>query len=241
MSAQRALGIAAAVALLAAAGGGTVALRNAQLEQSAAESQQQAEKARDLAQQALKEHVRRLQMRAESAATLPELRAQIGAVDANTLRDGFSTEPWWLPVRREAPISALAISGEAIDLALGAHEPDVDAAALVRTAREERSTTGFISFRGAPYLAAASVVDKPGRSVAPVLVLARPLDADLLAAVAKKAGAAVLVSDGSRALAASGTKEEKARLQTLVGSEKQPRKAQDRAWTGKAAQLGPSA
>ena len=230
---RRAIGVGVAAALLAAAAAGTAALSAAREADSAKGLQDAAEKARTQAQDAINVHLRKLQTRAEAASSLPELRAQIGAVDANTLRDGFSTEPWWQPVRREAQVTALALSGNGTDLSLGVAEQDFDASDLIQKAREGKPAAGLALAKGAPYLAAASIVDKPGRRPQPVLVLARPLDEDLLDGIVKITGNAVMISDGTKAVAAAGPTAARNRLAALAGTESSPK-----ATVGFAAQPG---
>ena len=234
---RRAIGVGVAAALLGAAFAGTASLSSAREAESAKGLQDSAERARTQAQDAINVHLRKLQTRAEAASSLPELRAQIGVVDASTLRDGFNSEPWWQPVRREASITALALSGNGTDLSLGVPEQDFDAADLVQKARESRTAAGLALAKGNPYLAAASVVDKPGRRPQPVLVLARPLDEELLDGIVKITGSAVMVSDGNKAVAAAGPTTARTRLAGLAGTEGSPKATSG--WVALPAQLGP--
>ena len=50
------------------------------------------EQVREQAEKAVQEQLAALEARAQQAGSLPVLRAQVGAVNWNTLRDGFTTE-----------------------------------------------------------------------------------------------------------------------------------------------------
>jgi hypothetical protein len=227
------------VALVCAAALATRVLALQRGERVQRDLQEQAERAVAQAEDQLKLHLRKLQTRADGASSLPELRAQIGAVDAMTLRDGFASEPWWLPVRREAPMTALAIVGETIDVSLGVAENDFDAASLIRQAREGRQASGAALAKGVPCLAAAALIEKPGRRLRPVLVLARPIDDELVGEVGRAAGTAIMMTDGRKPLATSGSEAQKAWLQPLAGSEESP-PAPMPGFAARTVQLGPN-
>ena len=174
--------------------------------------------------------------RAVAAASIPVLRAQIGVVDASTLKDGFATEPWWLPVRQDFPIYGVA-GGEVPDLLVGAEPGDLDFAGLVKIARARRQASAVLAQPGAAVAAAAAVIDRAGNGAQAVLVLGKPLDAAFADDLASRAKGAVLVSNGKEVILSSGPKEDVQRLKSALGQEAEGFH-EDAAWGASATQLG---
>jgi hypothetical protein len=200
--------------VLAAAGAfGTAALDRGQLRRTQAFALRMATSARDSARDGLRTRLEVLAGQAANAASLSQLRAHIGAFDADTLRDGFKNEPWWQPVRLEFRVYGVVLAGEALDLVEGDGmvAADLDVAPLVRAARLSRQSSGVVLARSKnwPYLVATAVIDSPGKPEPAVLVLARPLDEGIARELSSRAGGAVLLRDGRAALLAVGEGKER--------------------------------
>ncbi len=188
---------------------GTIAIDRTHVQRAQAFATRLAANARDAARDGLRARLDQLAGKANNAAALPQLRAQLSAYDAPTLRDGFQNEPWWQPVRSEFRVYGVALTGDALDLVEGEGmgAADLDVARLVRAARESRQTAAVVPARSKnnwPYLAAAAVVDSPGRAANAVLVLARPLDEAIAKELATRAGGPLVLHDGHSTLVAVG-------------------------------------
>jgi hypothetical protein len=220
-STRRIIGVAAAALLLGAAAIGAQQLDKMRGEQVRAAQAAAGEQARDQVVELLGQRLQQIQSRAESAGSLPELRAQVGVVDWYTLRDGFASEPWWLPVRRDATIYGLSVESEGLDNVEGVERDALgpQVSDLLQKAREKRSASGVRLVGGRPMLLAAAQIDKPGRKVAPVLVLGKPLDDELVDALAGRIKGAVLLTDGKHEVAGSGAPSARAKLTQAMGSE----------------------
>jgi type II secretory pathway pseudopilin PulG len=233
---RRVAGVAVAILLL---GGAAAAARFLSAQRTQARHDQLAEAAdgvRSRADDAVKSQLSVLEGRASSAATNPVLRAQLGVVDAATLHDGLSTEPWWEPVRKDFPISGLAAS-EAPDVTIG-EIGDLNFTPLIKAARAHQKASSLILGESMAVLAGASVVER-GHGGAPfVVILARPLDAAFLEEVGARTRGGVLLTDGKKILQESGPAEEQKALETAVGKESQTL-FEGSDWVGAASQITP--
>jgi len=204
--------LAVVVALVAAGALGTVAIDKARVRRSQAFAERMAATARDAARDGLKARLEALAGHAQSAAGLTQVRGIVATGDVATLRDGFKDEPWWKPVRDEFRVYGVAMAGEKLDLVEGEGmaPADFEVAALVKTAREKRQGAALVQARSKawPYLAAAAVIDAPGKAVAPVLVLARPFDESVARELSERVRGSLLLSDGKSTLLASGESKE---------------------------------
>jgi len=230
-------GTAFAVLLLASAGAGTVALEAAHARERHDRLVEAADVSSSRAQDAVHAQLSAVQGRAVSAASIPVLRAQLGVVDAATLRDGFSTEPWWEPVRRDFTIYGIA-AGDAPSLLIGADGTGLDFAPLVRAARKQQQASSVIVSADAAVLAGGAVAEAAGRGTPFVVLLAKPLDGVFLDEVASRARGGALLSDGKRVLLSGGPAPEQERLKQAVGNEG-ARLFEGEDWVGAAAQLSP--
>src|SRR5262249_36718697 len=132
---RRLVGVLVAGGLLAAGAAGTVALKAAKAQARRSEVAEAADASRSRPHDALRAQRALVEGGAMSAASNPVLRAQLGVVDAATLKDGFWSEPWWQSVRREFPVSGVA-AGEAPDVMVGPGASALDFSALIKAARK---------------------------------------------------------------------------------------------------------
>ena len=197
------VGFAAAIALIALAGLGTVYLDLTREAEARQTQSRLGEQVRAEAEQALNEQLAALQSLAQQASSLPVLRGQVGIVNWNTLRDGFTSEPWWETVRRHASVYGVAL-GDTLDGVEGA-PGELDATDLISGARAHQHAAGVRLANGAAYLLATAVIAKPGRTTQPVLLLGKPLGEEAVVALAQRLRAAVVVADGKAVLASAGT------------------------------------
>ena len=211
---RKALGAAAALALIALAGAGTVYLDKSCAEKTRRTEERLGDQAREQAGEALQAQLNALDARAQQAASLPLLRAQVGAVDWNTLLDGFTSESWWESVRHEASVYGVA-EGDAL---VGVHgvSGQFDAADLIRAARANRHAARVKVAGGMPYLLATAIIEKPGRHVPPVLLIGKPLGEAAVIAIAQRIQAAVAISNGKTVLASAGVPREKRHLEVVA-------------------------
>ena len=214
---RRAAGIVAAIVLLCGAAAGTRALSAAKAQARHDEMTEAADGARARAQDAVQAQLSAVEGRAVAAASNPVLRAQLGVVDAATLRDGMTTEPWWEPARRDFPISGIA-AGEKPAVLLGA-DPALDFTGLLQATRVRHQAAAVVSGTDSAVLAGAAVVDKPGETTWAVL-LARPLNTAFLEEVAARTRGGALLTNGQRVLLAAGPAPEQELLRAAVGKER---------------------
>ncbi len=232
---RRGLFVGGAVLALVAGGLGTLALRSARDGRRAGELARQADAARGQAQDVLKARLADLEGRTGAAASLPVLRAQIGVVDATTLRDGFHSEPWWQSVREAFPVYGVSF-GDGLDLLEGASRADFDASALLRAAREKRQASAVLARHEVPLLAGAALIDRPGLKA--VLLLGKPIDVALLDEISARVHGAVMLTDGHAPMLAVGRADEREHLRASLGSEGSGLHAGE-GWVAAAATLAP--
>src|SRR5260370_565325 len=235
---KRLTGAGFAALLLAGAGAGTVGLEAAHARERPDQLVEAADGSSARAQDAVHAQLSAVEGRAVSAASIPVLRAQLGVVDAATLRDGFSTEPWWEPVRRDFSIYGVA-AGDAPEVLVGARGPGLDFAARIRAARKERQASSVIAAADAAVLAGGAVAEASRRGTPFVILLAKLLDRGFLDEVASRTRGGALLSDGKRVLLSGGPAAEQERLKQAVGSEG-ARLFEGEGWARAAAQLSPA-
>ncbi len=240
---KRFWGLIAAAGLLGLAAAGTNTI-DAGRERAVREDAQRAAEAAGLrANDGLAAHVAELKLKAQNAAANPRLAAALqGNVDAATLQDLFRSEVWWQPFRDEFKVYAIALDGEKLDVLEGMQAPEFAGEALVRAARTRREPIAEIVMgKGWPYAAAAALAPVPERAIAPVLVLAKPIDEAAVRSLAEKARGAVLLSDGKAPVLDSGDDAERERLRRAVGSESKGPLflATDGSWAAVVSQLAP--
>jgi hypothetical protein len=163
---------------------------------------------------ALRAHMESLENTVTEAAGTEPLRAAItNRVDGTTLVDLFATEDWWRARRGTWPLSRVVIGSSVAsfgDLQLG----DQDRA-IVAAARKARVASGFGLVAGRPVQIAAARIDAR-EEVAPVLVLAKPFNDTLLAAMADQSHLALAIVNGGHVLESAGSSDQRAALEELA-------------------------
>lgn len=222
----------ASLVAVAAAGGAVASLRAIESNRVAiakAEAGKAAEAAHQRAADRLTNAVRTTEIRASAAATLSPLLTLLAQLRENkldgaladTLRDWFHDEAAWAPFRGEFPIYGLAIEGAALDLLEGAAADRVPARDVLRRAADRGLVSEALAIEGRPHLAAAARIAVASLRQPVILFVAKPIDAALLRETAERAGGAVLLSDGKRALADGGAAAEVEALRAVLGKENQ--------------------
>ena len=210
--------MAIALAVLLAAAGGTVLLGRARAQARRDEVAEATEGSRSRAQDAVRAQLAVVEGRAASGASNPVLRAQLGVVDAATLKDGFSSESWWDAVRREFPISGVA-AGDAPEVLVGIDARSLDFSGVIKAARKAGQASALLTTpKGSPLVAGAAMAEGRAASRFAVLV-AKPMDAAFVEQIAARTRGAALVSDGKGALLAAGPPEGQEHLKRAIGSE----------------------
>ncbi len=205
---------------------------------AAVEAERLADGALARARDALSAQLEALRLTAHNAGANPRLQAAVrGRVDARTLADLFATEPWWQPYREQVAV-ALSYEGTALAFRQDRFPALPLVPRLVQAARAGEPPPPEILAGDRGAVAVASTLVRTATAGLPaVLVVARPLSVDLRAA-AERAGDAVLLSDGARALEAAGEAPQIERLKRAVGREAQ-RRVREGAWAAAAHRLTP--
>ena len=215
---RRLTGASIAILLLLAAGGGTALLRKAHEQQRRSEVAEAVDASRSRAQDALHAQLSVVEGRAASGASNPVLRAQLGVVDAATLKDGFASETWWEPIRREFPISGVA-AGDTPEVLVGLDPASLDFSGVIKAARKGGQASALLSTpKGSPLVVGAAMAEGHATGRFAVLV-AKPMDAAFVEQIASRTRGAALVSDGKGALISAGPADGQLHLQSAVGSE----------------------
>jgi hypothetical protein len=177
-------------------------------------------RARQLREQ-LNLHLGALELKAQNAAMNPRLVAALsGRVGQETLRDLFQTESWWQPVRESFSHAYVAPPEQGPVFISGKKDLGFDGSTLVGRALAKRaSASAVLAADGWPYAVIAVPVTLPHASVTPVLLLANPIESAFLGKAAEKTGAAVVLSDGTRALLGAGPSNETTHLRLAIGHE----------------------
>jgi hypothetical protein len=237
---RRTLGVLVAVVAL---GGALIAVRaiaGQRATRSRAEAARTAAAARQHTIDGLRQQLDSLQSDAMSAAQLPPLISLLGELRRHpiddqvgaTLKDFFLTELSFEPFRKKFKVQGLSAQGDHLQVVLGIAANDFGSEDLIQQARDRGRATGTVRGKDWPYEAAAAQVVVPGLGKPVILVLARPFDDGVLREIAERAGGAVLISDGAKALARSGSPQEIELLSTAIGHEgdAQPPVAPDGTW-----------
>src|SRR4051812_24008651 len=153
---RRLFGVIVAVAVLAAGAAGTVALQAERAQARRNEVAEAAEGSRSRAQDAVRAQLAVVEGRAVSGASNPVLRAQLGVVDAATLRDGFSSETWWESVRKDFPVSGVA-AGETPEVLVGASPAALDLSGVIKAARKSGQAAALVPSRDGAFVAGAAI------------------------------------------------------------------------------------
>ena len=165
-----------------------------------------------------------------AAANLPQLVGQLSLLRnerldgplAATLADWFASEPPWEPFRREFSLLGVSTEEGQLGLVLPRTEqpPKSKVEAVLAAAREGGVASGFIQSGQPPrpMLAAAARVVVPSRDTPVVLFLARPLDQTLIATLASRVGAPLLLERSGRRLASAGAEVARGELERAVQS-----------------------
>ena len=232
------------VGILAGAVVGTRVLERNHLTAALAEGRQHADDAALRSGDALASQRSAAEAQVHNAASNPRLAAAVGGgVDTRTLRDLLDNEVWWERYRWEFPIHALLIKGAKSPLYARGDLLDFDSSALLGEARPAgMAASAIVVGHKAAYLAAVTPLEVAGQGEPPVLLLARPLSGQALEAIAARAGSAVLLTDGSRPIAASGPAVAVAVLHDAIGRERRNGGvfvAADRTWVAHALTVGP--
>jgi hypothetical protein len=246
---RRTLGVLVAVVAMAGAFAATRGVEAQRASRSRAEAVRAATTVRQRAADALRQQIESLQIDASAASTLAPLINTLGQLRQNriedqvgaTLHDFFHSELTWEPYRKKFKVYGLSVEGDHLQLVEGADPGQMVADELIKQARERGRFAAAVSCKNWPYAAAASQVVVPGLSKPVILVLARPFDESILRETAERAGGAVLLSDGQKVLAQSGSKGEIDLLSTAVGHEQDPELpvAPDGTWGAAATQIAP--
>jgi serine/threonine-protein kinase len=181
------------------------------------EAARKAREAAELARQALRLQTDAVALMTENAAANPRFLAALrGRVNRDTFADLLATESWWEPY--QALLAAISYDGATLAFTQTEGEEGVSVKEIVRrVGGTGRPASVVMAGRSGAFLVAGRPVPL-GRDRAAVLVLARRMDEELLDQVAASAGrAAVLVSDGVRALGQGG--DDAAWLAPLAGRE----------------------
>jgi hypothetical protein len=229
--------ICAAAAL--AAGVGAVAARRGQTSAAnaaALRSQHEAAGMLETTQKALEGLKRGLEIEAQAAAALPQLKTALGeGVDAVTIIDLFDSEDWWAPFRARS--AALVTAGRTLAARVdkGGMRMPLPGAAMLERAHTAGVASGVLIGDSAVIVALVPVAAAPGDSI--YLVLAMPLAAQDLQ---KATGVPVMLSDGTRPISVAGSASQQSALSRLVGREGEG-SARDResTWLALATALGP--
>ncbi len=148
-----------------------------------------------------------LEAQVQNGTANPRLMAALDAkVDAATLGDLLLTEPWWDAFRRS--VDGFGLYGSDPQAIVASHLPaGFDARSVIREARQAgRARSSLAVVDAQVMLIAAAPIALAGRSIQPVLVSARALDAGGLAIAADRAGASVAITDGRRLLVQAAAK-----------------------------------
>jgi len=182
----------------------------------AEESGRKAREAAELARDGLGVQTEAVAMMTENAIANPRFLAALrGRVDRTTLADLLSTEAWWEPYRNY--LSAISYDGATLAFSQAEGADGLPIGELMRQVGTAGKPAGraMAGARGA-FLAAARQAPL-GQGMSAVLLLAKRIDAPLLATVGGRSGRPLLVSDGRRALGQWGPGV--AQLEPLVGQE----------------------
>jgi hypothetical protein len=153
-----------------------------------------------------------------------------GRVDAETLADVFAGEAWWEPYR--GLLTAISYEGTTITYSNGTSVQSLPIAEVIGSARATKGQVSrFVGANGQAYVIAATpMMFGPGLEPA-IVVLGRSLDRANLDAIARRANAPLLLTDGKRELGAGGSEGDVKLLASGIGREAEGSiTLQDTAW-----------
>jgi tRNA A-37 threonylcarbamoyl transferase component Bud32 len=149
------------------------------------------------------------------AAALRELAhaLDVGEDDVATFQDLFSTEDWWRPYR-EPPRASALVTKERILATTDPALTDLNAAPPVERARAAGPNAGVIARDGRGFLVAAAPVTGFRRRPADgaVVVIAAPIDREVVAELAARTGAGIGLFAGKVLKESAGSPTERAVL-----------------------------
>jgi hypothetical protein len=154
------------------------------------------------------------QLKAQGAAASQELQAIVrsAAIDANTLKDAFNTEPWWELYRERGCSSALFVGTNKVG-ATATLLNDAELSSVALGAETSGESTAFVSHQGLFLVAGARLPFAVPGGAKVAVVLARPLNQEELDALP---AAPLLISDGTTKLGMHG---DASRLEPFIGRE----------------------
>ncbi len=212
---------AAALIVLGATVGSILLVGDVGRQQGAGELQVAVEARSKQLREVLNNHLAALELKAQSAASSPRLVAALsGRVSHETLRDLFQTESWWLPVRESFSHTYLVPPGQGPVFISGKRDLGFPSGPLVSRALDgRRAVSAVLAADGWPYAAVVVPVLLPNAAQSPLLLLAEPIEAGFMGKLAERTGAAVVFSDGARALLGAGRSVESTHLRQAIGHE----------------------
>ncbi len=195
---RRSLSLLVTAGVLAGAGLATLQLDARGQQVARARAAQVAGSALSGARETLADRLRAVEARAVAGASLNPVRALVAErVNTATLEDAFGTEVWWQAFRDEFPLMVLLEGPSRFEFTPDGVSRPADLSPLLSAMEGRAMASAIVLAGGVPHLAAAAAVQVPVAGVAgrPLLVLARPLTAAQLEAVALEAHASLLVVD----------------------------------------------
>jgi hypothetical protein len=225
-------GVALVGVVLAGAAVASSLLEGSARRRVAVEAERAAREAAVRAKDALAAQAESVSLMARNAAANPPLAAALRArVDRRTLGDLFASESWWAPYRFYE--SAVSYDREVISFA----QPGTRGLPLGELVARVRSSGELVSAVLAgetrAHLVAAVAIPLSISQPPAVLILTRPLHREALRSLAERAGGAVLVLHGQRALGHYG---EDAALEDTALQRPHPA---DPAWSSSSLRLAP--
>ncbi|WP_224248177.1 serine/threonine-protein kinase [Hyalangium gracile] len=175
------------------------------------------------AREALEGRLRAVEGRAATGASLSPVRALAAEhVDTFTLQDAFATETWWQPFRDEFSFHSLIEGHRRFDFTPDGVSRSVELSALLAASEGRPLASELLLVGGVPYLAAVAQVQVPPSAVPErsLLVLARPLGAAELEAIAREFRSTLLLvdADGAELTRAGEPASKKLAAPTLDGT-----------------------
>ncbi|MDX2021661.1 MAG: serine/threonine-protein kinase [Deltaproteobacteria bacterium] len=222
---KRFLGVLVALAALGAAAASVPSIDLRRDARAQTDASRAADQALAKLEDALATQLHTLEPRVAAASSRPELMKILSilreADDPSsitaTLKDAFDREVWWEPFRRDFGVVVLSLSERSPELVLGAET--VDASALIQKVRSRGLASDTLVFAGEAWVAAGERISLPSRRLPAVLILAAPLNNDALEQISRRAGGAVMVSNGTKALTLAGPDQAQVQMAGLVGQE----------------------
>jgi hypothetical protein len=233
-------GLGLAAALLLGAYQGDRSLEEARQEKISSEASRSAREAALRAREIVVVQNEGISLMGHNAVVNPRLVVALrGRVDSGTLADVFAGEAWWEPYR--GLLTAISYERDQIAFSQGDRVESLPLAQIVSGVREAGTQVSrFVMAGGRAYVMAATPMRFGQGLEETVLVLARPIDGTSLAAVAMRANAPVLLSDGKVELGSSGPEGDIKLLAGGIGREQEGRiSLVDSAWGAASVEVAP--